>query len=327
MSIIDYLKDPDFRSLTVKEKLSKATAHLKKSLRGAVRNRWITVPPEIGRSQLLSQAVERLSRLCDKEPETDHTASPVFILSAGWRSGSTLLQRLVISSGEIFIWGEPLGDAGVIPKLADSLVRLAGDYPPQSHFASNEDTNALSMRWIANLTPQLRFLIKAHRSFLINWLARPAEEIYGVRRWGLKEVRLTIHHAKYLKMLFPNAKFLLIYRNPINAYRSWRGNLWQDEWPGYFSWSPIAFARHWKVLVRGFKQHFREIDGLLIKFEDLVSGHFPLSRLARYLGVHYVDAAVLNRKIEGPSNGRRKRKKAVTFLEQYIVKMICNSYM
>ena len=34
--------------------------------------------------------------------------SPLFILSAGWRSGSTLLQRLIISAKGVVIWGNLL---------------------------------------------------------------------------------------------------------------------------------------------------------------------------------------------------------------------------
>ena len=47
---------------------------------------------------------------------------PVFVLAAGWRSGSTLLQRLVMSSGETLVWGEPYDRACYVQDLARSLL-------------------------------------------------------------------------------------------------------------------------------------------------------------------------------------------------------------
>jgi len=326
MWVFDYLKDPQFQSLSIKQKALKVTKFTKKLFYEAAVRRWITMPNELTRFHLLSRAIERLNKLCGETFKADDEQEPVFILSAGWRSGSILLQRLIISSGEIMIWGELLGDAGVIPKLADSLARLANNYPFPSYIATKRPIKELSNEWIANLTPQLYFLRNAHRMFFVNWLAKPAQEVYGVERWGLKEVRLTIDHARYLKWLFPKARFLFIYRNPIDAYRSWRGNLWQDEWPGYYTRSPIAFARHWALLVKGFKQHFRDLDGMLIKFEDLVSGNFPLETLAQYLKVKHINPLVLSKKISGPTTNHKEQKKRVPLVDQLIVKIICNKW-
>src|SRR5262245_48832244 len=57
--------------------------------------------------------------------EIDSTEKPIFILSAGWRSGSTLVQRCVMSGGEAMIWGEPYGPFGLFDALADPIRRLA----------------------------------------------------------------------------------------------------------------------------------------------------------------------------------------------------------
>ncbi len=40
--------------------------------------------------------------------ENEEDERPIFILSAGWRSGSTLIQRLIMSKERILIWGEPI---------------------------------------------------------------------------------------------------------------------------------------------------------------------------------------------------------------------------
>ena len=62
-------------------------------------------------------------------PESD-TAAPIFLLSAGWRSGSTLLQRLIMSDKNVLIWGEPYDECGQIQAMADTLKAFRPDWPP-----------------------------------------------------------------------------------------------------------------------------------------------------------------------------------------------------
>ena len=65
------------------------------------------------------------------EVQSNSEEEPVFVLAAGWRSGSTLVQRALMSQCQI--WGEPLGHAGLIERLADPL-RTVSDRWPEPHF-------------------------------------------------------------------------------------------------------------------------------------------------------------------------------------------------
>ena len=63
-------------------------------------------------------------------PPIEQGLKPVFALASIWRSGSTLLQRLLCSDPEIILWGEPYGDAGILPGLANSArCLLRSDWP------------------------------------------------------------------------------------------------------------------------------------------------------------------------------------------------------
>jgi len=286
--------------------------------------RKFTLPFEIKEAYKISKALKCLKQ---RWPElwnlTEDSEYPVFIFSAGWRSGSTLIQRLIISSEEMIIWGEPFGRAGIIPRLAITLTAFDFNWPLNDFFDYNFDLLDLSNKWIANLSPSVDYLKKAHRELLRQWLAVPAKEKYGVSRWGLKEVRLTIDHARYLKWLFPNARFIFIYRNLFDAYRSWKGNPWGDIWPGYFTWSPIVFARHWRLLLEGYLQGYKEVDGIMIKFEDLVSNKINLNEIVNHIGVEKLETSVLKKKIGAPDNfDKRRRKKFLTPLERMILKVI-----
>lgn len=292
-----------------------------------VRRRF-TLPYELKTSYRLSEALNCIKKrwpglMCSSED----TERPVFIFSAGWRSGSTLLQRLVISSGEILIWGEPLGEAAFIPKIGSSLSLISSNWPHDNYFFDNSDMKKLNNQWIANLTPEIRYIKDSNRSMIKEWLGKSAEEKFGVERWGLKEVRLTIDHAKYLKWLFPSARFLFIYRNPIDAYKSWKGNRWRSVWPGYYSRSPVAFSRHWKLLIKGFLESYKEVDGYLVKFEDLILGNIELQKIADHIKVKELDSSILEKKIGAPDSIKSHRKKRLTLYDRIVISTCCGHLM
>lgn len=287
--------------------------------------RW-SFPPELRRANKLSEAI---SCIQERWPDACYSASdperPVFIFSAGWRSGSTLVQRLIFSSREVAIWGEPLGDAAVVARLAHSLGYITGQWPSESFFAREINQIELSNKWVANLAPEIRYLRSAHRAFFLNWCKQPVQERFGLERWGLKEVRLTIDHARYFKWLFPNARFLFVYRHPAHAFRSWRGNKWRSPWPGYNPKSAVAFARHWRLLMEGFLAGADEVDGMLIKFEDLVAGKVDLKELARFLEVKGFDETVLQRKINDPQVIVKKGQ--ISGIDRKLLSWLCGDLM
>lgn len=267
----------------------------------------------------------------DRWPDSDEIdpsqEEPIFVFSAGWRSGSTLVQRLLMSSGKVVIWGEPLGDAAGVAKLSHSLTAITPDWPPSSFFETTDNVSELSGKWIANLAPQMKYLKQAHRAHFEEWLSVPAVESFAVERWGLKEVRLTIDHARYLKWLFPNAKFLFVYRSPYNAFRSWKGNRWRSVWPGYYRNSAIAYARHWRLLLKGYLEGCDDVNGMLIKFEDLVSGKIDIDQLGAYIGIEDLDRQVLDKKIDTPKGKVTHKKKDVGWFDRLMIKLVCKDLL
>ena len=311
----------------IKQNLNQSFAYRKRivgqTLHESLIHRKFTLPAELRESRKIAQALNCITqRWPDLPTSTNDSESPVFILSAGWRSGSTLMQRLLMSSGEIAIWGEPLDDCAIIPRLAFSIAAITPKWPDKAYFSDDTILSTLANKWIANLTPPISYLRSSHRALLQTWLGDSARIRYGVQRWGLKEVRLTIDHTRYLKWLFPNARFIFIYRNPFHAYRSWKGNLWGSTWPGYFSWSPIAFARHWRFLLEGFLSGYASVGGIIIKFEDLISNKVDLDAMAAYVGVKKLDSSILEKKIGSYVQGKRVRQKKLTPLDRAVLTII-----
>ena len=86
---------------------------------------------------------------------------PVFILSAGWRSGSTLLQRMLMQNNErILIWGEPFHQSNILDCMMNQFRCFTAEWPKERHFLSRRNDRKLSDQWIANLYPDVDFLIK-----------------------------------------------------------------------------------------------------------------------------------------------------------------------
>ena len=243
----------------------------------------------------ITSGLSELRDLCQKEAENDGE-SPIFLLSAGWRAGSTLLQRLIMSDAKVLLWGEPFDECGIIQAMAHTLKAFRSGWPPKDYYFSG--SKPASGDWVANFFPVPDYLQRGHRAFFEKTFAEPAK-LAGAERWGIKEVRLNVEHAHYLRWVFPNAKFLFLYRNPLDAYQSYcrYGRSWYDTWPDKPVFTPTTFGRHWRELTAGFLRDAARLNGLLIRYEDLINGTPELlARIERHLDVR-LDPSVLGQKV------------------------------
>ena len=228
----------------------------------------------------LQEALHRVSqetRQCEEQP--------IFLLSAGWRSGSTLLQRMLMEHNrDVLIWGEPFDHSNIHDCMANQFRPFTKQWPFERFFLSKLSGRNLSDEWVANLYPDIDYLFKAHRRFFDVLFGEPARAA-GRSRWGLKEVRLTIDHAMYFRALYPKCKILFLYRNPHDAYLSFRRleARWFRSWPDDLVKTPYAFGRHWANTTRGFLGGYHKVDGLVIRYEDL-DNPMEADRVATYLG-------------------------------------------
>lgn len=208
---------------------------------------------------------------------------PIFVLSAGWRSGSTLVQRMLMHhNDDLIIWGEPYDRTNLFDRLMLQFNAFTKDWPPDRFYHEPQSTG-LSHRWVANLYPSLNDFFDAHRSFFDSLFLKPATEL-GYQSWGVKEVRLTGDHARYLKLLYPNARFIFLVRHPVHAFASYRPTgEWYRSWTDKPVFTPFAFGRNWSSLAGSFFESFRDVDGILIRYEDLNQSN-TVSSIENYLG-------------------------------------------
>ena len=235
------------------------------------------------------------------------TSEPIFILSAGWRSGSTFLQRLVMS-GDAFIWGEPYRHAALVDSMASQVKAFTDVWPIDKYFVDvHKKDTAFDREWVANMYPALADFLGAHVAFFERLFAKLGP-VSQRSRWGLKEIGLTVDHACYLRWLFPKGRFIFLYRNPYDAYRSyrqWRG--WYRAWPDKPVFTADSYGMFWSELAGDFIANHHKVDGLLVPYEELRSVE-TRKKIETYLQMPLADPASLPR-LDGVREDERRSER------------------
>jgi hypothetical protein len=145
-----------------------------------------------------------------------------------------------MSDRKVLIWGEPYDECGLIQHLAASNRAFRPGWPRADYFYDGTPIGQLSGNWVANLFPRPGGLAGRPPGPVPDPV-RPGPRRPRARgRWGIKEVRLTAEHCHYLRWLYPDAKFLFLYRHPLDAYRSYCsfGRNWYDTYPDHPVFTP-----------------------------------------------------------------------------------------
>jgi hypothetical protein len=269
----------------------------------AVRRALRRPAPRVSAAEVLA-ALERLGPL-ERSDLGNAPEAPVFVLSTGWRTGSTLLQRILMTDRRVLLWGEPLGRMGLVSRLAEAVCGMRPGWPPEEFWidrrAPSEDPTTA---WIANLFPPAVDFRAALRSLVERWLVVPARE-RGFVRWGLKEVRLGSPEAVLLRWLYPAACLVVLTRDPLAAYRSIRGSA--PDWVLYARWpdrrvdDAVTFARHWNALAASWAEDTAPAERLVIRYEDLVRPGYDFRPLASFVSLELAPEKALGSQVGGAS--------------------------
>lgn len=203
-------------------------------------------------------------------PDPKEDTRPIFILSVGWRSGSTALQRLLLSSKEAIVWGEPYEAEGLVQGLAGALRAVAHTPEKKNSFKAQLDpVEDLAMQWVPTFGPPFGDLIEGHRALFSTLFGSRPE--YAGKRWGIKTVRLEPDYACYFRLLYPSCVPLFLIRDPYEAVASFHGSRFLKRVPSDYVATIDAFARHWVFCARRLDPVVEATGGLLVRHEEFAS--------------------------------------------------------
>jgi len=156
-----------------------------------------------------------------KKDTNNVTESPLFLLGY-FRSGTTLLQRILNTFDDICLWGE---HNAILEPVAESYQQCLQSKHLSLGKPEKGNAHEAVMRlrnpalWAADINWLCTEDVRAgYRNFLEH-LFNPLNSRY----WGFKEIRYGINDLKvldFLKELYPNARFIFIFREPVHCIQS-----------------------------------------------------------------------------------------------------------
>ena len=220
-----------------------------------------------------------------------NSAQPVFVFASSWRSGSTLVQRYITSTGNTLIWGETGGALNSIAEsiagwqqiTADSKQRFAGGLGGKGEATFHKFITCTkqeqAQQWIANLSPPFNELLAGLRTLFDTIYAEHAQKLW-YPNWGIKETRCDLNTAIQLQRLFPQARFVFLVRNPFDVILSVKRRDWLGKDNSHATLK--YFATHWLTRAEQFRQaNF----GLTLRYEDFVSNPLQQQKLLSFLEI------------------------------------------
>lgn len=171
----------------------------------------------------------------------------VFVVACSGRSGSTLMQRLLMTHPDLFMWGE--GD-----HLFRHLMQTRELFEKKELHTSTSSWRAMHENGILRSWYPLLLPIRPEGSFhmqIAKWIDDLMVNPYDPdKSWGCKFVHLTPKYVKQLHELFPDAGFIFLERawHQVWASMQCAPSWFPEDNPGerYMLWNNMMmFQRAW----------------------------------------------------------------------------------
>ncbi|QBF81853.1 hypothetical protein EXU30_03430 [Shewanella maritima] len=242
--------------------------------------------------------------------------SQVFIFSACWRTGSTLIQRFLNTSDDLLIWGEP----NYLLPFHNAFTKSVAHFKAVEWQHTSLEELGFQKAWIPVLNPKSQQLLEGYRAFFNTTYGGQLAQ-YGKRRWGFKEVRQNAYqHAEMMKTLFPDCKIIFHYRNPYEVYES----LLSTDFHQSFN-DPYQPIRFWANNMKDFidTAKIERLGAIVIAHEDFVDEVKSMSemeKVASFAGVKLTTTMVetLHHKVGGTSSQVGLEANVVNKIDQVI---------
>lgn len=216
----------------------------------------------------------------------------VFVFGVWGRTSTTAFQRIMNSTRDICIWGEP-GDF-IIDNFMDAYLQLNKRMEESlSHdrlhimpdsFKRNDFSENSAMA-VCDWTSSTRLLEQAFVDLLL-----PA---IPIQRLAFKEIQARSHRTlDGLRRMFPNCQFVFVFRDP------------RAQWPSVKSWTPWEESKSLNLFmdrVEELGNLYLQYDGIFVEDKHLrTSAH--LDKIVRHLGLSAYDHTLINDNVFAATN-------------------------
>jgi len=250
--------------------------------------------------------------------------SPIFVCSAGWRSGSTMLQRIIVDTGKVLMWGESGGALNHLRLAYEAYEQMlgSGTIKYKTGYGGNGkeqfnlyqgDSRRRCDLWIASMNPPIEQFQESFKSFFETIYLRNAEKL-SYQRWGVKDVMADIDTARWIKNIFPKAKFIFLIRNPLDCMLSIKRRNWIDMD------DPVKALKYYALRWKKLASEFRQADfGHIVYYEKILLDKQIIDDL-----VSYLELPELNKNFIGTNkvDWKANNDNQLSFYEKFKIKRI-----
>lgn len=227
-------------------------------------------------------------------PEAYLGIAPRIITAPSARCGTTLLQRLLTSAENTFIYSEEVGHH--IRTLNSFAVHLARRLEDTGDAADQEFALALAGRlddWRPGLSPPSQLLLKAwfETFFQIPAALTAFGEAIGRPIWGFKGPACSAESLQALLAFMPKARIVYIVRNLYDVVRSAKARRFFSDIDGL-----SAFCREWSTNMTEADSLREDPRVLFVTYESFVAIR-DVETLAAFTGAANIAAARFDAKV------------------------------
>ena len=214
----------------------------------------------------------------------------VFVFGVCGRTGTTALQRILNSSGEVCIWGEQHHIVDDITSLLERIETLskAENYQTQmARFHESFDQDSHS-----NYYPNAIGYLEELETSITNALKRHLSPINQIQRGGFKDVKLfSPLTLEYLEKIYPDASFLFCFRDPMLQWPSVKKSNW---WK--YSSSVEKFLGHYTTLAEMYMKFGKGKTNCFFIEQTRLLKKENIDKIVRAVKVRKYDANLLDDK-------------------------------
>lgn len=225
---------------------------------------------------------------------------PIFVLAPVARCGTTFLQRLINTTGQMVVFGENEDITRRLPACIEFACSKAGMKEDLSAFG--DLGRMMADEWTAGLFPGRGdgYLDLSLRNFYdaVRHYQATADRLG--RAWGVKEP----HSGQLgmLRTLLPHARFICIYRDLFDIARSYKARGWVKA-----PYDVIKLAHEWQDGIRRMFSVGRT-RVLIVSYEDLVANpDHELARIEEFASISGIDRRLMGVKVNSSAHDSRGR--------------------